>query len=370
MNPAARSMAAPAIALAVGAGALVRPGAGRPWIAAGLAVGLAVAWALRGVRTPNVRGPLFVLAAALFVAATFRSPSGLDGALGSWFSPNGGLIYWNPALWLGLAGAFLAADDLRPALGVLLMSLYACLPGSPFLAGLAPGLLVPGAVRTADVLRRQAERRPLGAVAAGLAALVVWNFLFMEQYRRNLIPRDDTVSFADVASHNAALFTHAFGAPISWPAIWVFAARHRVGVDHYEDALGLHPSFAGVDTETIDLAAPPPTALLLDGWSEPGPAPSEPAMRALTVDADLLVLLPAAATLDVSVQMAGAGTLVMQVNGASGLVLPVPADLTDVRVRVGAERWCAGYNRLTLAPSAGTSVRLSRIVLRQVGGRI
>ena len=369
MSGDSRSVAGAAGAGALFFGALVRPEAGLAWTALGLAVGLAVAVALRSARSASGTRGVLVLAAAVFLLAVFRTPIGLDGALGTWFSPNGGLVYWNPALWLGLAGLFLDRADVRPALGVLGMACYACLPGNSGLAGLAAGLLIPGAMRSAETLRRLTSTRPLAGLAVGAAVLVVWNFLFMEQYRRNVIPRDDTVSFVDVAGNNAALFTHAFGAPMTWPASWLFAARHHIPVDRYEAALVLPPSFASSDTETIDLAAPRPTALLVGGWSEPSPC-EEAACRALTVDAHLLLLQTRAASLDVTVRMTGNGTVELRVNGVGAAALPVPPALEDVRVQIGAERWRPGYNRVSIIPSAGTDVRLSRIVLRQVGGKL
>jgi hypothetical protein len=364
----ARGPASYAIALAIVAGAFAAPES-RAGVAAGVAIGAVVAWSLRGMRSAKMAAALFALAAAVLAWAAHGSSAGLDGALARWFSPRGGLLYWNPGLWLGLAGVFLAFDDVRSALGVLVLAVHAGVPGSPWLAGTAAAFLAPAAMRAGEALRTRVARAPLAAVAGLLALSIAWNLLFMEQYRRNLIPRDDTVSFVDVAANNAALFSRAFGTPACWPASWLFALRHDVPLDLYEAAVGLAPSFAGGDTETIDMAVPPSSVLLVRGWPAPV-ACGESACRVLVDDADLLLRLPGAASIEVSVRMSGSGAVELRVNGVGSGALPVPVDMADVRVRLGAAPWRRGYNRLRFAPQTGASVKVSRIVLRQVGGRI
>ena len=74
--------------------------------------------------------------------------------------------------------------------------------------------------------------------AAG-AGLVLWNGLLMEQYRRGVIPRDDTVSFARVAENSADLLASAVGSPVAWPANWIFAAGRDLPAARYEILLPL-----------------------------------------------------------------------------------------------------------------------------------
>lgn len=42
------------------------------------------------------------------------------------------------------------------------------------------------------------ERRKREAVVLAFGLLVAWNLILMDQYRRNLLPADDTISFVQV----------------------------------------------------------------------------------------------------------------------------------------------------------------------------
>jgi hypothetical protein len=92
-------------------------------------------------------------------------------------------------------------------------------------------------------LRRLAARRPEAVLAGGGAVLVLWNVLFMEQYRRGAIPRDDTVSFARVAFNSADVFAAAFGSPVAWPANWIFSLREGLPPDRYDLMVGKYLFF-------------------------------------------------------------------------------------------------------------------------------
>jgi hypothetical protein len=87
-------------------------------------------------------------------------------------------------------------------------------------------------------LRGLLARRAGAAGRARRPLLTLWNGLFMEQYRRNLIPRDDVVSFARVAENTAGLVTDLVGTPLAWPANWIFAARHEAPLASHDVASG------------------------------------------------------------------------------------------------------------------------------------
>jgi hypothetical protein len=223
-----------AAALAVFAGPLLRT----PSVpaVAGLVAGGVAAWGLR--RTPARAGGAALLAGVLLaLLLALASPSGVVGPLARWFSPSDGLVYWNPVVWLGLAGAIAPGARVSAGAGLVAAAAFALVPaGSVIGASLAaavPAVLVPAMAAALAAARHAASTRPLAWLGAAGLALTAWNFLFMEQYRRNLIPRDDTVSFAEVAGTNRALFQHAIGDPGTWPACWLFAVRHGVSPDRY-----------------------------------------------------------------------------------------------------------------------------------------
>src|SRR4029453_3102793 len=82
---------------------------------------------------------------------------------------------------------------------------------------------------------RRAPGAPLWMAAA---LLVSCNLLFMQQYATDMIPRDFPVSFAQVARNQATLVARAVGSPLSWPANWLFAARHGPGLERFDAAAG------------------------------------------------------------------------------------------------------------------------------------
>lgn len=298
------------------------------------------------------------------------------------FSSRHGLLYWTPVLWAGFLG--LAALAIRrPRTGVMLLVPVALLTyinassgdwwagGSysnrrfdsalPFLAvGLAASLAA---------LRRLAARRPEAVLAAAGAALVLWNGLFMEQYRRGAIPRDDTVSFARVAENSADILAAAVGSPVAWPANWIFSARHGLPPDRYDLAVGkylffMQNSLGGV----VDVGADPQldAALLAEGWGVRAPC-GEQICRAVDGRARLLAALEAPEILDVTVRASGTGTLRISVNGTTVAEGRLAEGLGDVAVRVPAARWRTGLNDVVLETGPGGAALVDRVVFRRMG---
>jgi hypothetical protein len=314
--------------------------------------------------------------------------------LETFFSSRHGLLFWTPVLWagfLGLVGLFAKdwrtggrlAKDRRTAvllaLPILVMSYTNASSGDWWAGGsfsnrrfdsTLPFLAV-GLGATLAALRRLAARRPGAVLAGGGAALALWNVLFMEQYRRGAIPRDDTVSFARVAGNSADVFASAFGSPVAWPANWIFALRHGLPPDRYDLMVGKYLFFMQNNLGgVIDVGADPglDQALLGEGWGVRMPCAggADGVCRPLEGRARLFGALEAAETLDLAVRAAGPGRLRVLVNDAAVAEQVLTAELEDVTARVPAARWRPGLNEIALETDAGASAQVDRIVFRRL----
>ena len=125
---------------------------------------------------------------------------------------------------------------------------------------LAPGL--------AFLIDRLLQRPMLVLSGLGLVA-VGWNQLLLAQYRQNLIPAGQRVSFAQIVRQQAAVATRPpFVYPFAFPANAWFAWHNGLPIDRY-DLLAPAPMRTSLDLAFGADAAP----FLLDGW---GARASEP----------------------------------------------------------------------------------------------
>jgi hypothetical protein len=285
--------------------------------------------------------------------------------LETFFSSRHGLLFWTPLLWAGFLGLPVLLRRERRSAPALLIALalmsYVNACSEDWWAGgsfsnrrfdsVLP-ILALGLATSLEWLRLQVSRRP-GAVAA-VAGLVLagWNVLFMEQYRRNAIPRDEPVSFARVAQNNADLLAEMAGSPLAWPANWVFALRHRLPPDRYDLAVGKYlflrqNNLGGVIDLGDDRADP---ALLAEGWTSRRPCEGA-VCRGIASRARVLAPLSgdAPGPLDVTVRAAGSGTLALSVNDRPVGEFPLQPTLSDLTVRVPAAYWRPQLNELVLA---------------------
>ena len=114
------------------------------------------------------------------------------------------LLETAPLLWAGFLGLISLRHE-KPEL--VRLALASIVPGglSLLLSTDPPDVwtrsltwapfLLPGMAQCFERARAFATRRPERVLAGAGALLVLWNILFMEQYRRRLLPSDDTVSF-------------------------------------------------------------------------------------------------------------------------------------------------------------------------------
>jgi hypothetical protein len=310
------------------------------------------------------RKGLLVLFPLALVAMKVLSPLkdlGNFHLLETFFSSRHGLLFWTPLLWGGFLGylGFWKRErrtGLLLLLPLLLMSLVnAWSPrggeafSNPRFDSSLPFLAV-GLAFCLEAVRNGLARRPAGVLVALGGALVLWNFLFMEQYRRAWIPHDDTVSFAKVTENSASLVSSAVGSPLAWPANWIFALRNRVGIEQYDLLVG-KSLFSGENNlgGVVKLGEGPADPALLDqGWSSPRRV-SGAICRGVLGKARIFVPLDTPEALDVCVRSSGSGTLSIAVNGEPFTVWPLPSDWNDVSVSVPAERWKRGLNEISFA---------------------
>jgi hypothetical protein len=317
-------------------------------LSAAAVLGLALAW-LAGVRWC---GPLFA------------TPAPLDAL----WSPRGGLLYWNPVLWLAVAG--LGIRVCRDARGVLALAaplvalalwphasydLARSIPILPLCAAPIAWLLT--------LVERSTRERPHRTLGVGGAVLCLWNAGMMAQYADPSFPRDASVSFVDLAAGHARVLTRLAGAPLTWPASWLFACRTGLHPARYEQLAGRvlfdrPDALGGVLDIGDDLSRE--EILLGSGWGvrhECGVG----LCRAVEGRAEVFVPLTRSRTVDITVRAEGAGTLRVLQGERELAQLTLAAQVGDLRLEgVVLSR---GVTTLTLAPTPGSSARVERVVL-------
>jgi hypothetical protein len=280
------------------------------------------------------------------------------------FASSHGLLFWSPVLWVAVLGLgrLLGSSGAKAlvATGALLVVVLAATgPGGegPLAGGrlhAALPILGVGLACGLAALRDAIERRPaLPLVAAG-GALVLWNFLFMEQYRTDRIPRDLPVSLADVTETNAAMLARLVGSPTAWPANWLFAWRHGVSPAKYDVVVGQGPWPAGFLSITDERVDP---HLLAEGWRGRalcGDAPCRGVMEA----ARILLPLGPRGPFPTAIRLAGPGAAWVRVNGGPPLPRPPGAQIVDVALPRGPAAWRRGVNEITITavPPGSASV--------------
>ena len=347
--------------------------------AAAFAVGAAlVRVAAARAHTPRSPRLAWAVAGAIAIAVLVARGAGPDAVLDGLFSSWGGLLYWSPILWLGVAGCLRdrtagPAGVLAPVLLVALAFGAATDAGADHGARFAPvlPLLALGLARALGGIRTFALHRPLAPVAAGIAVLAAWNGLLMAQYRDGGIPRDDTVSFPRVARNAAAAVAGGVGSPTAWPASWVFAARQRVPPARYDllggvDLLREGPRGMSGGIDVGDRRSD--DAVLGEGWSVRHPCGAA-VCRAVEGTAMMLVPLREPRDLDATVFAAGTGTLTMAVNGVPVLQGALTGDLRPLAVRIPRARLRRGLNTLTLSTSPGGEALVDRLAFRAAEDR-
>jgi hypothetical protein len=272
----------------------------------------------------------------------------------------------------------------REAPGLTRLALAALLPGTLGLLVSTDGLdtqvrvmtwapfLLPGLAHGFGRLRDFASRRPERVLAAAGGLLVLWNVLFMEQYRQRLLPSDDTVSFAQVTSNSAGLLSRAVGTPFAWPANWMFARRLQAPPDRWDAIAGRRLFEAGAATATIELGDDasifaPDTPLLLEGFGDRRTC-EQGWCRDLDGAGRLLLPLEGGWRDDLTLRLRarGRGALSLSLNETSTSVAELSGTLSDISLRVPGRSVRAGVNVLSLSVAGGGRATIDRITLERV----
>jgi hypothetical protein len=283
------------------------------------------------------------------------------------FSSRHGLLFWTPVLWAGFLGyALLFRRDRRTALALglplALMTWVNACSGDWWAGGSfsnrrfdsALPLLAPGLALVLRALVAAVARRPRAVLVAGSLALSMWNLLFMQQYRENRIPRDDTLAFPRVVENNADMLSALWGSPPAWPANWLFALEHGLPAQKYDRMVGKYlfyrqNNLGGLIDLGDDRADP---ALLGEGFS-PRVRCEAAVCREVLGRARVFAPLDLPETLDVTLRAVGSGSLGVAVNGHPVAELPLGPALADLRFRVAAPLLRRELNEIGLRVSPG-----------------
>jgi hypothetical protein len=276
------------------------------------------------------------------------------------FSSRHGLLFWTPVLWGGFLGLVLLLRKRRSLaltlIAPLLVMTYVNACSGDWWAGgsfsnrrfdSALPFLAVGISECLRLLREFQRRRPqlvLGLLGTGL---VLWNFLFMEVYRRALIPLDDTVAFPQVAETVAGFVTERVGSPTAWPANWVFAKTHGLPVEQYDLMVGKYLFYRQENLHGVIAMGDPKTdpALLDQGWSSPHPCGKD-VCRGVLGAARIFAPLDVAQDLAVIVRAQGSGSVEITINAQPFGELPLSPTLSEGRILVPQQAWRRELNEV------------------------
>jgi hypothetical protein len=291
-----------------------------------------------------------------------------------------GFLSWTPVAYIALIGTIVYGRRHWPwaTATVLIVFVMAWINGAtPDLgAGWSFGgrrfvsclvLLAPGLALIAHTL----IARPLGSIAVVAAAAIAWNYLLMEQYRSEVLPRNEPVAFADIVKRQAEIYTRPpFFYPFAFPANAVFAWRTGLPIDRY-DLLGPETLRREIDLELERTAG----RFLIDGWGEPAGDRTESAWWIAASPATLVLPLELPPSNVVRVEITARSRLVepvrrarvtLLVNGrAVGSFVAEPDKPSTATLSTPRDVWVNGFNRVSLAiEEPFLPVALYRIVVR------
>jgi hypothetical protein len=298
------------------------------------------------------------------------------------FSSRHGLFSWTPVFWAGYLG-FLPLLRRRPALAwpllvPLVLMTYVNMCSGDWWAGgsfsnrrfdsLLP-ILAFGLAAAVDVLRTALRRRPQFVLAGAALPFVAWNLALVEQVRRGLVPRDDTVAFPTLVGRSAQVVAEAVGSPTTWPASWLFAWRHGRPPGQYDLLVGRYLFYRQNNLGgRLDVGAPGDEALLGEGWAAPEVHAGANARRTRG-PARLFAPLDVAERLDIHVRAAAPEPVEVRVNvngRTAGRFLAGPA-WEDQVVSADAAFWRRELNDVVLEPAL--PIWVDRVTLQRVGAR-
>jgi hypothetical protein len=298
------------------------------------------------------------------------------------FSSRHGLLSWTPVLWAGYLGFVPLLRRRRrlalPLLAPLLLMTYVNACSGDWWAGgsfsnrrfdsLLPILAV-GLAAAIELCRAALAARPQAILGLAALPLVAWNVALMEQVRRGMVPRDDTVYFPRLVGGAARVVADAMGSPPTWPASWLFAWRHRRPPAQYDLLVGRYLFYRQNNMGGhVEVGGPGAEDMLGEGW---GPPQVVDGVRGRLVRgrARLFAGLDVPEDLELRVRVhAPAGTEVrVRVNGREAGRFWAEPSWLEARLRAGAAFWRRELNDVVLE-TAGDGVLVSAVDFVRVGG--
>ena len=288
------------------------------------------------------------------------------------FASRHGLLAWTPVLWLGFLG-FVPACRRRllvalPLALCLAVMTYVNVCAGDWWAGAsfsnrrfdsALPLLAFGMAAAIEWLRQATERRPAFVISALFLPLVIWNVCEVGLLKTGALPRAQTVSFEDRVGQCAETVSATVGSPPTWPASWIFAMRHRVTPNKYDQVVGRYLFYRQNNLGGhLDIGERGDDAMLGEGW---GPALVEEGVsfRTITARARLFAPLDVPETLVIRVRARGVAApraLVVAVNTVSVGKLALDSSWDTQEIRVPRSFWRRETNEVTFETSGGAAV--------------
>jgi len=306
-----------------------------------------------------------------------------------WSSRNG-LFSTSPVTYLAALGLLVFAIRDRAfgrlALAVFVLSVYVNASVEDWWGGAAYGarrfdgtvpLLAVGLAAAADGLRRWIAKRPLAAVLALLALLVLWNLTAMAAAVAGRFGGAMPQSFSDLAVDQARTLSRWFGHPFSYPVNLIYAARERVAPFRYDVFAFPMLGDPGRPYGRVDIGLGD-EAYLGDGWYQAETLPDGSTARWSRATAEVLLPLDRPAPLTVQLRLRpfsypGASlNLAARINGRQFGPFPLSADWQRVDFPTDASAWTAGVNRLELVwMGAGVPAAVGvNADTRELGGQV
>ncbi|MFI5244479.1 MAG: hypothetical protein ACHQQR_04580 [Gemmatimonadales bacterium] len=286
------------------------------------------------------------------------------------FSSRHGLLSWTPLVWAGLAGILIYRRRnprwAWPTLFVFVALVWINGSAHDWAGGWAFGgrrfVSILGALAPGVALAAWSARRHMATILAPLAVvLIAWNVTLMAQYHDGRIPRDETISWADVLGPRLGVLVRPPSFyPFGFPANVWFAWREGLPAARY-DLLGSEPLRQEMYLPLNDWGA----RFLLDpaGWENA--AADASGSRHILRAASGTILVPldipstTAIALDVEARADGPShdsptSLDVALNGRPVGAVPLligvsrPARQAFV-LPAGSRVWRRGYNRVTIS---------------------
>jgi hypothetical protein len=228
-----------------------------------------------------------------------------------------------------------------------------------------------GFAASIDFARRVLAAQPTLALAAVAVGAISWNVALMEQVRRGLVPRDDTVSFSALVGGSAAVVSDAVGFPTTWPASWAFAARYDRPPSQFDTLVGQYLFYRQNNLDgRIAVGDAAQKGLLGEGFARVEPFAGRNARR-LAGPARIFAPLDGPEDFELSFAVAAESsgrTARVFVNGlAAGDLRGIGREWSLSSIGVARGFFRRGLNELRL--EADPDVRLASVEFRRIRGQ-